>query len=88
MLEKYRAHVVPNPDVELIHASSDDTAQDALKWALKFGFPWPTVLLDDWEAVGLQDYGISAGEVILVDSSGKIVAEGKKKAFAKIMTQK
>ena len=84
MLEKYNKHIAPNPAVELIHASYDDVPEDALRWARKAKFPWPTVLMADWEAVGLNAYGALAGEILLIDSAGKILAKDEKDAFAKI----
>jgi hypothetical protein len=73
-----------NPAVELIHASCDEVAEEAVKWAYKVGFTWPTVLWPDWEAVGLGAYGALAGEMFLVDSNGTLVAETEDEAFAKI----
>ncbi|NRB26406.1 MAG: hypothetical protein HRU37_01850 [Roseibacillus sp.] len=84
MLEKYRQHVLPNPEIALIHASCDEVSEDAVKWAYKVGFTWPTVLWPDWEAVGLGAYGAFAGEIFLVDSNGTLVAENEDEAFARI----
>ena len=84
LLEKYKTHIVPNPAVELIHASCDDAEEEALEWARKARFPWPTVLMPDWEAAGLNIYGALAGEMLLVDHNGKILAKDEKDAFAKI----
>ena len=44
-------------------------------WASRAGFPWPTVLMPEWEATGLNAYGAFAGEIYLVDSSGKVLAK-------------
>ena len=84
MLEKYKKHIVPNPNVELIHASYDEKEKNALKWAKKENFPWPTVLQPEWEAVGLMEYDAFAGEIVLVDSSGKMITKDEDEAFAKI----
>lgn len=84
LLEKYNKHIVSNPAVELIHASCDDVEEEALEWARKASFPWPTILMPEWEAVGLHAYGAGAGEILLIDSAGKILAKDEKDAFAKI----
>ena len=88
MLEKYKKIIEPNPIVELIHASYDDVEKDALAWARKAGFPWPTVLMPEWEATGLNAYGAFAGEIYLVDSSGEVLAKTEKEAFEKISALK
>ncbi len=88
MLEKYKKHIVPNPNVELIHASYDEMEDKALQWAKKAKFTWPTILMSDWEAVGLQDYGAFAGELRLVDSSGKVITDDEDEAFTKIAALK
>ena len=84
MLEKYKKHIVTNPAVALIHASYDDAPEDALRWAREARFPWPTILMPEWEAVGLNAYGALAGEILLIDNTGKILAKDEKGAFAKI----
>tara|TARA_B100000519_G_C14183592_1_gene409663 strand:+ start:241 stop:507 length:267 start_codon:yes stop_codon:yes gene_type:complete len=88
LLEKYKTEILPNPRVELIHASYDDEEADALKWARQARFPWPTVLYRDWEAVGLEKYGAFAGDIYLVDSAGQLIAKTEKEAFAKISSLK
>ncbi len=88
MLEKYKKHIVPNPNVELIHASYDQKKDKALKWAKKAKFTWPTILMSDWDAVGLQDYNAFAGELRLIDSSGKVITDDEDEAFTKIASLK
>ena len=88
MLEKYRQHVLPNPEIALIHASCDEVSEDAVKWAYKVGFTWPTVLWPDWEAVGLGAYGALAGEMFLVDHSGKLLTKDEDEAFDMIASLK
>jgi len=88
LLEKYRKHVVSNPAVELIHASYDDVPEDALRWARKAKFPWPTILMPDWKEVGLNKYEALAGEIFLVDHSGKLLTKDEDEAFDMITSLK
>lgn len=88
MLEKYRKEILPNPRIELIHASYDEEEADAVTWARETRFPWPTILYRDWEAVGLEKYGAFAGDIYLVDSTGKLLAKTEQEAFAKISSLK
>lgn len=79
---------MPNPAVELIHASCDDVAEEALEWARKARFPWPTILMPDWKEVGLNNYGALAGEIFLVDHSGKLLTKDEDEAFDMIASLK
>lgn len=82
-MESYNKNIAGNEKVELVQVSFDDSEADALKWAKKEKFPWPTVLKDKREATGLEE--LSGGfvpEYLLLSKDGKVLAKGKEEAFA------
>ena len=68
--------------------SADEEPDAAIKWAKKTKFTWPTILIDEWEAVGLADYNAFAGEIRLIDATGQVLAEDEDDAFAQIAALK
>lgn len=84
-MEKYKEHIAPNPAVEMIHASADHDLEDTAAWARKTLFPWPTVIRDDFDKTGLDQF---AGEFIphtvLIDKKGRVITTSEREAFQKI----
>lgn len=67
-------------------ASADRDAKAALGWAKQHTFPWPTVLIDNVPKSGLGKYQANfVPHYVLIDKSGKKLAEGKAAALAKAM---
>ncbi len=89
-MEHYQELIAPNPRVAMIHASLDDDVADAAKWARAEKFPWPTVLLDEHEATGLDTLGgqEQVPDTVLVDKDGKVLTRDEEEAFAKIAALK
>ena len=84
MLEKYQRHIATNPEVALVHVSCDEVEAEALTWARKEGFTWPTIFFSDLERAGLARYDAWPGEVRLVDSAGSVLTKDEGEAFATI----
>lgn len=71
----------------MIHISLDGSEEMATSWAKKFNQPWPTILQKDLDIPQLvtpyfPGGGIRMPSYILVDRTGKKVAEGKAAALA------
>ena len=85
MVKSYKEKIAGNDKVELIQVSYDDTDEDALRWAKKEKFPWPTVLPDKHKASGLEKFaGDSVPEYILISKDGEVVVKGKDACFKEI----
>ncbi len=72
-------------NVELVMMSYDQSSKEALEWAKKESFPWPTVLDKDKGAVhfgSVEVRGIPT--YILFDKGGKEIAKGKEVIFKKL----
>lgn len=75
---KYNDKIAENDKVEMIHISRDRDENAAEAWAAKEKFPWRTVLPDDAQRTGLNDYR-TANYVpfyVLVDKDGKPLGTG------------
>ena len=85
-MEKYNEKIADNPKVELIHVSQDQESPAAETWAVDAGFPWLTVLPENFEESGMLKY-YTEPEVpfyTMVDGDGKEVAQGAAAIFEKI----
>ena len=69
--------------------SYDESAEDALAWAKKESFTWPTVLGEDTSKVHFGSAEVSSVPTyILFDKNGKIITKGKEKIFAELAKMK
>ena len=83
-MEKYKTKIASNPAIEMIHGALEPEAA-ALIWAKKEAFPWPTVMDQDLEKAGLEQYASTfVPGYILIDKNGKKLAENAENVFAKI----
>ena len=83
LVESYHKMIAGNSKVEMIHFSYDRSDADALRWAQKGRFPWPTVLGDKHDATGLEAFANNdVPEYILIRKDGKVIANGKEECFA------
>jgi hypothetical protein len=88
-VKSYNDKIAPLKNVELVMMSYDKSSEDALAWAKKESFPWPTVLGDDKKEVHFGSVEVlSIPTYILFDKDGKVVAKGKEKIFAEIAKMK
>ena len=84
-MESYNEKIAGNDKVELIHFTYDESDEEALKWAKKEKFPWPTILKDKQKATDLEKFaGNFVPEYLLVSKDGEVVVKGKDECFAKI----
>ena len=85
MVESYNKKIAGNSKVELVHFTYDESDEDALKWAKKEKFPWPTILKSKQKATDLEKFaGEYVPEYILINKDGKVIANGKEECFAEI----
>ena len=85
LVAQYKEQVAKHPSVEMIHVSLDFNKAKAEAWAAEEQFPWPTIAMDKIEQAGIKDLTPQeAPSYKLVDLTGKVVAQGKEAAFAKI----
>jgi len=86
VIEKYKEHIEPNPEVEFIHISQDEGDGSAENWAEKQNFPWLTVLPKQVKRSKLLQYKTEnvVPFYILVDAQGKQLAVGQNEVFAKL----
>ena len=77
-MEKYKANIADNPNVEMLHISLDMKKEPAEKWAVSGKFPWYTILFDDIEKSGLWGFNSTGGvpNYALVTSAGKKIGAG------------
>ena len=69
--------------------SYDQSIEEALAWANKESFPWPTVLSDDKSKVHFGSIEIlSIPTFVLFKKDGKVVTKGKEKIFAELAKMK
>lgn len=88
-MKSYNDKIAPLKNVELVMMSYDRTEKDALAWAKKESFPWPTVLGDDKAKVhfgSVQVLGVPT--YILFDKDGKVITKGKEAIFAELAKMK
>jgi len=78
LVETYNKVIADNDKVTMIHASLDQSADLAEKWAAKEGFPWLTILPDDVGKSGLKPFH-TTGAVpcyVMLDKDGEVVVAG------------
>jgi hypothetical protein len=84
-VESYNTSIATNPKVEMILLSRDQTEDAATAWAEKVNMPWPTLMMEDTDNKFLEPYNIKfLPTYLLIDRTGKLVANGKSEVFAKI----
>ena len=85
-VKKFKASIADNPKVEFIHVSADSSEDDAETWAAKECFPWLTVVPDDVKRSDLMEFKTKnvVPHYVMVDSSGKLVANSSSEVFSKI----
>jgi len=85
-VKKFKESIADNPKVEFIHVSADSSEDDAREWAAKEGFPWLTVVPDDVKRSDLMEFKTKnvVPHYVMVDSSGKLVANSSSEVFSKI----
>jgi len=81
LVEIYNESIKGNEKLEVILCSADKSESDALNWASRETFPWPTILQKDISKKESnipfrKHFGRSVPQYILVDKTGKKVAGG------------
>jgi len=84
----YNEQIKKNESIELIMLSVDKDPSDALSWAKKENFPWPTILESEiskhsekWNFY--QEIESIVPFYMLIDGDGNVLATDKKTAFEK-----
>lgn len=85
-MKSYNKDIASNDKVEMIHISRDTNEKEALKWAKKEKFPWPTISMKNSsrEKFLMSYYGGGVPTYVLVDRDGKKLASGKAAIWAKL----
>lgn len=81
MVKTYNDKIGTNPAVEMIHLSRDDDKGDALNWAKKEKFPWPTIMQDDTSSFFSKHFGGAVPTFVLIDCDGKVLANDERTIF-------
>lgn len=89
LVKSYNEKIAPLKNVELVMMSYDKSSDDALAWAKKESFPWPTVLGEDKAKVHFGSVKIlTVPTYILFNKEGTVITKGKEKIFAEIAKMK
>jgi len=82
---KYNKEVAANENVEFIHASLDQSEDEALEWAKKENFPWLHVMRKNVLKADLAKFHTSGSVPFycFVDKDGEVLAQGSEASFAK-----